>query len=85
MVKKQGDFENERSSFTKLLCIEPVSVVFVTCVNQGFYERLTKDSITSSWELWSEGGWSDFRGLKILLWPFLSPEPGEWKMCMQLF
>ena len=53
---KNGDFENERSSFTESLCIEPASVVFVTYVNQGFYERQRKDSITSSWELWSEGG-----------------------------
>ena len=60
------------------LCIGPVSVVFVTYVNQEFYERQTKYSITSSWELWSEGGWTDFEGLKIFLRPFLSPDPGEY-------
>ena len=70
MGKKQGDFKNEQSSFTESLCIEPMSVVFVTYMNQGFYERQTKDSTTSSWELWSEGGWSDFGGLKIFLRPF---------------
>ena len=83
MGKTQGDIENEGSSFKELLCIEPVLVVFVTCVNQGFYERQTKDSITSSEELWSEGGWSDFGRLKILLQSFLSPQPGECKMCVQ--
>ena len=77
MGKKQSDFENERSSFMKSLCIEPVTVVFVTYENQGLYEEETKDSIKSSWELWSEGGWSNFGGLKIFLQPFLSPEPGE--------
>ena len=51
MGKRQSNLENERSSFTKSLCIEPVSVDFVTNENQALYGEYTKDSIKRIWDL----------------------------------